>query len=152
MYLFLLHLHAILRWLVLLSLLNAIFQGAKGWMRQHVYTKTNDVIRHVAATIAHLQLTVGAVLYFNSPAIAYFWEHKEETIRQPQLLFFGLVHISLMTFAVVLVTIGSAKAKRETADREKFRTMTIWYGIALTVIIVAIPWPFSPLAARPYFR
>lgn len=152
MYAFLLNLHSITRWLLLLGLLVAIIQGARGWAGTHSFSKTNNYVRHITATIAHIQLTVGAVLYFNSPIISYFWKNFKEASQQPQLWFFGLLHISLMTLAVLLITIGSAKAKRESTDRDRFKTMAIWYGIALVVILVAIPWPFSPLAPRPYFR
>jgi len=57
-----------------------------------------------------------------------------------------------MTIAIVLLTIGSSVAKRQQTDRTKFRAMTIWFVLALLVIFAAIPWPFSPLANRPYFR
>jgi cbb3-type cytochrome oxidase subunit 3 len=30
--------------------------------------------------------------------------------------------------------------------------MLVWFTIALIIIFIAIPWPFSPFANRPYFR
>jgi hypothetical protein len=57
-----------------------------------------------------------------------------------------------MFVAIVLITIGSAKAKRKSNDTQKFKTMLIWFSIALLIIFIAIPWPFSPLANRPYIR
>ena len=66
-------------------------------------------------------------------------------------LFFGLLHLILMLIAIVLITLVSALAKRRLTDREKFRTMLVWFTIALLMIFIAIRWPFSPLANRPYF-
>jgi hypothetical protein len=66
--------------------------------------------------------------------------------------FFGILHLLFMLTAIVLITIGSAKAKRMPTDEEKFKTMLTWYSIGLIIILIAIPWPFSPLASRPYFR
>jgi hypothetical protein len=66
--------------------------------------------------------------------------------------FYRFVHISLMAISVVLVTIGSAKAKRVGPDRLKYKTILIWFSIALLLILTAIPWPFSPLSSRPFFR
>jgi hypothetical protein len=57
-----------------------------------------------------------------------------------------------MILSVVLVTIGSALAKRKQTDREKFKTILIWFSIVLSVIFIAIPWPFSPFANRAYLR
>ncbi|WP_353720690.1 hypothetical protein [Dyadobacter sp. 676] len=114
--------------------------------------KTDNTVRHVTATFAHIQLMLGYVLYFNSPFIAYFRTHYKEAIKQFDFVFFGMVHITLMTIAVVVITIGSSVAKRQEHAPAKFRTMTIYYAIAFVIILAAIPWPFSPLSARPYFR
>lgn len=150
--LFFLLVHSLLRWLVLLSLFYALFRAYRGFSRRLVFSKTDNSVRHWTATIAHLQLIAGMVLYIQSPVTSYFWRNFGEAIRQVNTTFFGLVHISLMLIAIVLITIGSALAKRKADDRDKFKTMLIWFGIGLFVILLAIPWPFSPWAARPYLR
>ncbi|WP_245752394.1 hypothetical protein [Chitinophaga arvensicola] len=134
------------------SLLYAIYRGVIGWSRGTVFTAQDNAVRHITATVAHIQLAIGYVLYFQSPLVAYFRSHYHEAIRQFDFLFFGLIHIVLMTIAVVLITIGSSVAKRQHTDVARFRTMTIWFFLALIVIFIAIPWPFSPLANRPYIR
>jgi drug/metabolite transporter (DMT)-like permease len=63
-----------------------------------------------------------------------------------------LYHFILMLTSVMVVTIGSALAKRKPAGREKFKIMLIWFAIALFIILIAIPWPFSTFANRPYLR
>jgi hypothetical protein len=62
------------------------------------------------------------------------------------------MHILLMLVAIVLITIGSAKSKRQAKDPEKFKVMLTWFSIALLIIFLAIPWPFSPFGNRPYLR
>ncbi|RRB07377.1 hypothetical protein [Larkinella rosea] len=152
MYPILLTVHSVFRWVVLVSLCYSIYLGITGWSRKKTFNKSADFIRHATATIAHIQLMIGYILYFNSPIVAYFRAHFKEAIRQFDFLFFGLIHILLMTIAIVFITIGSAVAKRKESDNEKFKTMTIWFSLALLLILLAIPWPFSPLANRPYFR
>ncbi len=73
-------------------------------------------------------------------------------MRWSDSLYFGIVHFGLMTLAIVLITIGSALAKREMDDRRKFKVVFNYYGLALLIILIAIPWPFSPLAQRPFIR
>ncbi|GAB3337142.1 hypothetical protein GCM10027299_47920 [Larkinella ripae] len=152
MYVYLLLLHSAVRWLVLVSLLYASYRGLTGWLNSKLYTKRDNSIRHITATIAHVQLLIGYTLYFNSPMISYFRSNFGQASKQFEFLFFGLIHLTLMTLAVLFITIGSAASKREETATAKFRTMTIWYLIALLLIFVAIPWPFSPLANRPYLR
>jgi len=152
MYSYLLFFHSLFRWLVLVSLLFALFRGVKGWIGKTAFSKTDDSVRHITATISHIQLTIGYVLYFNSPVIAYFRTNYNEAVKQFDFMFFGIIHVLLMTISITLITIGSSSAKRQQTDHAKFRTMTIFFAMALIIIFMAIPWPFSPLANRPLLR
>ncbi len=152
MYQTLTFLHSLFRWLVLLSLLYVIYRAYRGYFRNKVFLKTDDSVRHWTATIAHIQLILGITLYSQSPVIRYFWKNFSTAKESFDLLFFGLIHILLMLFSIVIITIGSALAKRKETDKEKFKTMLFYFTVALIIIFIAIPWPFSPLANRPYFR
>jgi hypothetical protein len=180
MYSLLLFLHSLFRWLVLFSLLYAILRAYRGLRSQgdsqssdgtqagRPFTKADDALRHWTATIAHIQLMLGCVLYFTSPLIKLYYSPDKAAITragatiqaaamtraaaQQELSFFGIIHISLMLAAIVVITIGSALAKRRETSQDKFRTMLTWFSIALALILLAIPWPFSPLASRPLFR
>jgi hypothetical protein len=152
MYPTLLVIHSLFRWLVLLSLLFAIYKSYKGYFGNFIFTKSDDSVRHWTATIAHIQLIIGITIYTKSPIIKYFWGNFQDAIYQLESLFFGMIHIFLMLVSVVILTIGSAMAKRKTIDKEKFKTMLIWFSISLLIIFIAIPWSFSALAHRPYFR
>jgi len=137
---------------VLISLVYAIFRGIRGRIRQLPFTATDNRARHFTATIAHIQLIIGYALYFNSPVISYFRSNFHTAVRQPEFLFFGLIHVIGMTMSIVLITVGSSMSKRQATDREKFSVMAFWFTLALLMIFVTIPWPFSPLANRPYSR
>ena len=146
----LLFFHSLFRWLVLGSLVFAIFTSVKGYLLQSVFTKSDNSLRHLTATIAHIQLMLGILIYTQSPTVKYFFANPID--RFHDAVFFGLLHISLMLIAVILITIGSAKAKRKAGDRDKFKTLMVWFSVALLIIFIAIPWPFSPLANRPFLR
>ncbi|OQP58818.1 hypothetical protein [Niastella populi] len=150
MYKSLIYLHSFFRWFVLISLIIAVSKALRGYFSNAAFTKSDNAIRHITATIAHLQLMIGMVLYFQSPFIKYFLKYGAR--EGFAYLFFGVIHSTLMLVAIVIVTIGSAMAKRKKTDKEKFRTMLLWYSLALAIIFIAIPWPFSPFANRPYLR
>jgi len=137
---------------VLASLIYAIFKAFKGIKAKRPFTKANDSIRHWTATIAHIQLVIGIMLYSQSPLVKYFWRNFSVAVKNPDAAFFGFIHVFLMSTAIVLITIGSALAKRKLTDQEKFRTMFNWFGLALIIILLSIPWPFYPFAARPLLR
>ncbi|HEU4470858.1 MAG TPA: hypothetical protein VFR58_07245 [Flavisolibacter sp.] len=152
MYNTLLALHSLTRWLVLLSLLYAIFIAFRGWRGRLAFTAHHNLVRHLTATIAHVQLLLGLGLYFISPIIRYFLQNFKQAVAYRPIRFFGMEHSLMMFIAITVLTIGSAKAKRRTGDREKFRTMAIWYTIALLLILSSVPWPFSPMVQRPAWR
>jgi uncharacterized membrane protein len=152
MYQTLTFLHSTFRWLVLLSLFYALFTAYRGFFLQKEFSKTSDSVRHWTATIAHIQLILGIILYSQSPIISYFWKNFNTAKASFDFLFFGMIHIFLMLVAIIMITIGSALSKRRETDRDKFKTMLIWFSAALVIIFIAIPWPFSPFVNRPYFR
>lgn len=152
MYSLLLPLHSAFRWLVLISLVLTTFRAFWGWKRGLSFSKFDNSIRHWTATIAHIQLLLGLSLYGVSPIVAYFFENIKEAIHERQIRFFGMEHITVMFIAIVVLTLGSIKTKKQTTGVLKFKTMAIWYLIALLLILSSVPWAFSPLISRPYFR
>ncbi len=145
-------LHSLVRWLVLTSLFFSIFRAYNGWLSKKSFSRFDDSVRHWTATIAHIQLVFGLWLYFISPVTDYFLHNYKDAVHQREIRFFGMEHSFMMITAILIITIGSAKAKRKQTDKEKFKTMAIWFTIALLIILANIPWPFSPLTSRPYFR
>ena len=152
MYSTVLVLHSWLRWLVLASLLLAIFRAYQGWFVKTTFTRLDNFVRHWTATIAHMQLVFGLWLYIISPITDYFLHNFEDVVHRREFRFFGMEHSLMMLTAVVIVTIGSAAAKRRQTDIEKFKTMAIWFTAGLLIILTSVPWGFSPFTSRPYFR
>ena len=149
MYSFLLPVHSVFRWAVIISLVYAIYISARGYLKKLGFTKSCNAVRHWTATIAHIQLITGILLYTKSPFVKQFFATNSNS---DETLFFGIIHIVLMLLAIVFITIGSAKAKRQETDLAKFKIMLIWFSLGALLILLAIPWPFSPLANRPLIR
>ncbi|MGJ1418827.1 hypothetical protein ACR79T_04320 [Sphingobacterium spiritivorum] len=152
MYSTLLILHSLVRWLVLVFIIYAVYRSYTGYIKDRIFSNTDNAVRHWTATISHIQLMIGMLLYIKSPVVKYFWSDVKKAVQQADLTFYSIIHFMLMLLAIITLTLGSALAKRKNTDKEKFRTMLIYFSIALLIIFTAIPWPFSPLSNRPYFR
>lgn len=152
MYQTILAIHSLVRWAVLAGLLFSLYRAYRGLLLQKPFSRFDNAVRHWTATIAHIQLVLGLCLYFISPVIRYFLQDYKDAVHVRAIRFFGMEHSLMMLTAIILLTIGAAKAKRKAADSDKFRTMAIWYTIALIIILINVPWPFSPFAGRPYYR
>ncbi|MDX1641189.1 MAG: cytochrome B [Balneolaceae bacterium] len=148
----LLSLHSLLRWFVLIILLYAIYRSFKGWFSKSSFTVQDSKVNRITTIIAHIQLLIGLILYAVSPVIHNLFSNFGEAVQQSSIRFYGMEHSVMMIIAIALITIGSVKSKREAEDVRKFKTAAIWFTIALIIILISIPWPFSPMDARPWFR
>jgi len=152
MYVTLLALHSLVRWLVLASLLFAILRAYRGLLGKKQFSRFDNSIRHWTATMVHIQLLLGIALYIISPIVDYFLHNFKDAVHVRDARFFGMEHSLMMLLAIIVVTIGSAKAKRKPTDREKYKTLAIWFTVGLLLILTSIPWAFSPFTSRPYLR
>ncbi|MEX0968193.1 MAG: hypothetical protein WD077_13210 [Bacteroidia bacterium] len=151
-YTFLLVLHSILRWLVLIFLVLAIYRAFNGLLTNRPFTAQDNKLRAATLGIVHLQFLAALILYFVSPVIQSFMNNFQESVKISEIRFFGMEHSLMMLVAIILITIGAISAKRKKTDRKKFKAMAIWFSIGLLIILINIPWPFSPFAERPWFR
>lgn len=152
MYYTLIVLHSLVRWLLLAVLLLAIYQSWRGWLGRKGFTKWDNTLRALTITLAHVQLAIGVWLYLISPLIKNFVNNYSATVGIRSIRFFGMEHSLMMILAVTFITIGGSQARRRTMAGQKFKAMAIWFTIALVIIFVSIPWPFSPMAERPWIR
>jgi hypothetical protein len=145
MYATFLALHSVFRWLVLASLVYAIFISIEGLISKRPYTKADNITRIITNAISHTQLLLGFTLYFVlSPITQHFLKNGSEDNHQ--MWFFGIYHIVMMFLSIVVMTIGGSIAKRAKTDQTKFKITAIGFSLALLLILLAIPW------FRPYFR
>jgi hypothetical protein len=139
----LIHIHSILRWLVLVSIILAIVNSALRLNRSKAGNQKDCIVSRLALMAMHFQLLFGLVLYFISPKVVFAATSMKDSV----LRFFLVEHIGLMIIAVILVTIGYIKSDRATDERKKHKTLLIYYSIALLLILAAIPWPFRGLGS-----
>ena len=141
MYTGFLHLHDTLRWLLLLSLVTTLVKYLIGWFGNQHWKKTDNLMGIVFTSLMDIQLLTGLVLYFFlSPITKLALSDFGSAMKNADLRFYAVEHIFMMLIAVVLVHIGRAKSKKAKADHAKFRIATIFYGLALVIMLAAIPW------------
>ncbi|MFC5412913.1 cytochrome B [Larkinella bovis] len=143
MYNILLHLHSGLRWVVLLLLLAAIATAFRKWQGRDEYTAGDNKLYVFAMVATHTQFLIGLILYFLSPKVGIGTGMDFGTIMRESLYrFYTVEHIVGMLIAVVLITIGRSKSRRLNGPIQKHRTVFIFFGLGLLVILASIPWPF----------
>nr|WP_294899212.1 cytochrome B [uncultured Pedobacter sp.] len=130
MYTGLLHLHSILRYVVLILVLLSIFQALAAGNKP--YTEANKKVNLFALISAHTQLLIGLVLYFISPKVDF------SQMSDPITRYWNVEHISMMILAIILITIGYSKSKKAVEAKAKHRAIYVYYTIAIVVVLLAI--------------
>lgn len=143
MYQILLYSHSWIRWGVLVFLIISILQAYQGKRNNLDYTDSNKKMALFALIFSHIQLLIGLSLFVFSPIIeAFFTPGPISSMKDSTLRFFTIEHPLMMLIALVLVTIGFSKSKRAESSADKFAIQFKYYGIALFLILIRIPWPF----------
>jgi hypothetical protein len=151
MYQTLLLLHSWLRWFVLGAGLLAVLRAYTGWTSRRAFTKGDNGISAAFSGFMWLQVIVGLGLYFGvSPyglkAMKVAGAMKDATTR-----FFGMEHVVVMILAAILAQVGRIALKKAQTDTLKHKKAFTYFGIALVLVLLMIPWGiWNP--GRPLFR
>lgn len=139
----LLHVHSLLRYVLLLLLLISIIKAFNGWGLKKTYTSGDRKLALFTVISAHLQLVLGLVLYFISPTVKNALADMSKAMSDTVQRFWAVEHISMMILAIILITAGSVRAKKALTDEGKHKQIAIFFLIALAIIFIAIPWPWK---------
>jgi uncharacterized membrane protein YhaH (DUF805 family) len=153
MYNGLVHLHNFLRWVVLILLIVAIVRHLMGMTGKKAYSSGDRKTDLFLMISAHIQLTLGLVLWFMSDLGLKLIRSTEDfgsLMKDAVARFWTMEHFIGMVIAVVLITVGRGATKKNIADASKHSKAFWFYLIALILILLLIPWPGKEVA-RPLF-
>lgn len=123
--------HSGWRYVVFALLIIAMIQAFSGWFGNKTYTEGNRKLNVFTLISAHIQFLFGLVLYFLSPL-------TKGAMSDPLFRYWKVEHISLMLLAVILITIGNSRSKKVKDATAKHKSIAIFFGIALVLIVAAI--------------
>jgi len=150
MYDFLKHAHSGLRWLVLIFIVVSIVNALMKRGKNTEYTKGDKMPVLLGLIFTHVQLLIGLVLYFITQKFSLA-NGMGALMKDSVGRFYAVEHLTVMILAVVLITIGYSKSKRQEISAQKHTTVLRFYGIALLLILVSIPWPFREALGGGWF-
>jgi|SRR5699024_1598666 len=142
MYTGLTHLHSFWAYLVLIMLVIAVVNALLGLIGKRTFGDKDLRIPLFTLIVSHIQLLVGIILFFISPLIQWFSKNEEVSsiMKDSDLRLYNLEHPLMMIIGIILITIGFSKHKNKASSAEKFKTILIFYGIALILVLSRIPW------------
>jgi hypothetical protein len=145
-------LHSWLRWAVLVTGLVAWLRAVGGKTARRPWTPQDELWGLLLTISVDLQFVVGLVLYvFLSPITRLGLRNFGAAMQINVARFFTIEHLIGMIVGIALVHIARVKIRKAADPDRKHRLALVFYGIALVVMIISIPWPGLPVA-RPLFR
>lgn len=135
MYNFIQKFHSGWAYLALLLLVIAVINSLIGMTSKKEFTTKDRKIALFGLIGAHIQLVVGLIIYFISPFGLDLLGNMEKQARLT-----SLEHPLINIIALVLITIGWSKHKKATTSNSKFKSIFIFYGLGLLLILSKIPW------------
>ena len=133
-YSFVQELHSGFRFVVMVLFIYAILMALLGWLAKRPYTNGNRLTNLFAMISAHTQLLIGIVLYFLSPMVQF----NSNTMKDPTTRYFTVEHWFAMVIAIAIITVGHSRSKKVVLPEVKHKTIALFYGIALLIIIGAL--------------
>lgn len=147
----LLHLHNVLRWVILILLLVAIFKAFTGMNTNKRYDNGDRKVSLFLMIAAHTTLLIGLYQWIVGP-----WGLRNiqsigfgEVMKNSAFRFWAVEHLTGMLIAIILITLGKGVAKKNIADSSKHKKAFWFFLIAFVIILAVVPWPFREGIGRP---
>jgi len=147
MYNIILHLHSSLRWIVLLLLVMVFYRSITADNRP--FTDQDKKFGLFTMIVCDIMLLIGLYQW-----IAGTWglnsiktNGMEQVMHNPVLRFYAIEHTTGMLIAIIMVHIGRAYTKKNIPDSTKHKRAALFFGLALLIVLVSLPWPFRQAGA-----
>jgi hypothetical protein len=151
MYTGLVHLHNLLRWIILVLLVLNIIRHLMAAAQP--FGNTDKKLGLWLMITAHITLLLGLYQYFaGNFGFKLIKEYgMAEAMKISSVRFWAVEHITGMIVAIALITVGRGIFRKAIPDAAKHKRALILYGLALALILAIVPWPFRDGVARPWF-
>jgi uncharacterized membrane protein len=125
-----------------LLLVIAVVNSFIGLFSKKEYKDIDKKMGLFALGAIHTQVVIGFIIYFVSPSGFFNIVNlgMGEVMKNAALRLTVVEHPLMNIIGVVLMTIGWVKHKKLASSESKFKTVAIYYGLGLALILSRIPW------------
>ncbi len=133
--------HSYLAYIVLAVLFLAVANALRGLAVNKIFDLHKDLrISLFALILSHIQLLLGLLLFFVSANGLKAIQALGMGGLNAEARLLALEHPAINIVAIILITIGWSRHKKQGEDRKKFRAIALFYGLGLIFILSRIPW------------
>lgn len=132
-------LHSTLAYIALAVLILAVINAIYGLLNKKLFASKDLRLSLFALIFCHIQLVIGLILYFISEKGMKAFE-IEGAMKNSGLRLTMLEHPLINIIAIVLITMGWSKHKKQESQNGKFKKIAVFYTLGLLLILSRIPW------------
>lgn len=146
-----LHLHNIMRWIILILLLASIVKAFSGWQGNKTFTRGDKKVWLFTMISAHITLLIGLyqVGFGRYGMFTTTLPEGTSIMKDKFWRFFWVEHPVAMLLAIIFITLAHGMSKKAVPDDVKYKTAFYYFLVALILILAAVPWPFRDIIGRP---
>src|SRR5882672_6228904 len=119
----LLHLHNLMRWVIIILLLLSIFRAFSGWQQKKVFSPADKRVWLFTLISAHITLLIGLYqwLWGRYGILKTDLPPGVSVMKDKFYRFFWVEHPTFMILAILMITLGYRMAKKPLPDEVKYR-------------------------------
>ncbi len=145
-----LHLHNLIRWVILLLALAVLLRSLSAMGSRRPFRSADRRLALFLMIFADIQLLLGLSLYFMKDWIGVLT--RGGFMANSYNRFFATEHALGMILGIVFIHLGYTAAKSKTlSDPRKFKKLFWMTLVGLICILITIPWPFREGIGRALF-
>ena len=144
--------HSWLRWVVLLLGALALVRAVAGRFGRRPWAPADDAAGKWFVISVDLQILVGLLLYFFFSSFTMSaWRDMAGAMADTIIRFWAVEHVVGMLAAAIFVHVGRVRIRKAADANRKHFYAAIFFGLALVLMVISIPWPYSSVD-RPIIR
>lgn len=134
--------HSYWAYLVLFVVLIATINAIAGNVSKKEFLPKDAKLSLYALIATHIQFLIGIILFFVSPlGLTNIQNSGMGTVMKDSVSrLYAVEHPLMMLLAVIFITIGYSSHKKKALASGKFKSIMIFYLIALVLMLSRIPW------------
>lgn len=133
--------HSYIAYAALAILIFSVINAIIGYTTTKMFTPEKDFrLSLFALILSHTMLVIGLLLFFVSPSGLSAIQELGMGGLPSEARLLAVEHPFINIIALVLITVGWSRHKKFLEGKKKFKSIAIFYGLGLVLILSRIPW------------
>ena len=136
-------LHNIIRWFVIVLGVLAVLRGFIGWLGNKAWTEKDRKLGLFFTISNDVQILIGILLYlvFSQWGLKLILDiGMAGVMGLSEYRFYAVEHGLMVFLGFILAHLGSILPKKVDDSKRKFRRTVLYFGFAVLLILVGVPW------------